>query len=127
MALLVRKHPELRASLPLGGWAWNASHARWLLAAAGLCVLGAARPAGRTHTGRVRAPAGGMAPSSALRRRVLGAVLVAPWVLGTPRVYGTGARGLARSATELPGRFVLDGVETAALLRGSVKHGALLL
>jgi hypothetical protein len=34
---------------------------------------------------------------------------------------------VARAATELPGRFVLDGVETAALLRGSAKHGSFLL
>jgi GT2 family glycosyltransferase len=99
MALLVRKHPELRRSLPLGGWAWNASHLRWLGAAAGLSS----------------------------RRPLVAAVLVAPWALGTPRVYGSGARGLARSAAELPGRFVLDGVETAALLRGSARHRSFLL
>jgi glycosyltransferase involved in cell wall biosynthesis len=36
MAGLVRKHPVLRESLPLGGYALDASHAAWLLAAAGL-------------------------------------------------------------------------------------------
>jgi GT2 family glycosyltransferase len=36
MALLVRRHPELREQLPLGGRAWNARHAWLLLAALGL-------------------------------------------------------------------------------------------
>lgn len=95
MALLVRKHPELRRELPLGGWAWKEAHARWLLAAAGLAT-----------------------------RRPL---LAVPWMLGTPTTYGRHPRALARTATELPGRFLLDGVETAALLRGSARHRALLL
>ncbi len=111
MALLVRKHPELRRELPLGGWAWKASHARWLLAAAGLAA--AARPGGVTG------------PS--LGRRLRDATLLVPWVATTPRTYGDHPRALARTALELPGRFVLDGVETAALLRGSVRHRALLL
>ncbi len=100
MALVVRRHPELRRELPLGGWAWKAAHARWLLAAAGLL---------------------------AARRRPAALALVAPWVLGTPASYGRHPRALARSASELPGRFLLDGTETAALLRGSARHRALLL
>ncbi len=99
MALLVRNHPELRREMALGGWAWKREHATWLLAAAGAA--------------RVRHPIG-----------VLGVAL--PWILGTPRRYGTG-RGLVRWATELPGAFVADGWETLALLRGSVKHRSLLL
>jgi GT2 family glycosyltransferase len=100
MALVVRKHPELRRELPLRGWAWKAEHGRWLLAAAGLTLA-------------VRRPAA--------------LALALPWVAGTPRTYGSGGRALARTAIELPGRFLLDGVETAALLRGSVRHHALLL
>jgi GT2 family glycosyltransferase len=95
MALLVRRRPELRRELPLGGWAWKAEHARWLLAAAGL-----------------------------LARRPW---LALPWVLGTRLRYGRGPRALARSASELPGRFVIDGAETAALVRGSVRHRSPLL
>ncbi len=53
--------------------------------------------------------------------------LAIPWLLGTSRVYGTHPRALARSATELPGRFAIDGAETAALLRGSFRHRSLLL
>ncbi len=100
MALVVRRHPELRRELPLGGWAWKAAHARWLLAVTGL---------------------------AAARRRPAALALVAPWVLGTPATYGRHPRALARSASELPGRFLLDGTETAALLRGSARHRALLL
>lgn len=95
MALLVCKHPALRRELPLGGWAWKAEHARWLLAAAGLV---ARRP-----------------------------WLALPWLLLTPRTYGTHPRALARTATELPGRFVLDGAETAALVRGSLRYRTPLL
>ena len=91
----VRRNPELRRVLPLGGWAWKLAHVRWLLAAAGLV---ARRP-----------------------------WLALPWVLGTPLLYGRHPRALARSAAELPGRFAVDGVETTAMLRGSVEHRALLL
>jgi GT2 family glycosyltransferase len=50
-----------------------------------------------------------------------------PWLLATPRVYGNRPRALARTASELPGRAVLDAVETAALLRGSVRYRTPLL
>lgn len=102
MALLVRRHPSLRRELPLGGWAWKAEHARWLLAFGGLATVAA-------------------------RRRPAPAVLAVPWLARTPRVYGGGPRALVRTASELPGRFLLDGVETAALLRGSLRHRSLLL
>ena len=101
MALVVRKHPSLRAQLPLRGWAWKAEHARWLVAAAGLAAAARGRPAA--------------------------ALLAVPWVARTPLTYGTGPRALARTVSELPGRFVLDGVETAALLRGSARYRTLLL
>lgn len=53
--------------------------------------------------------------------------LALPWLLGTPRVYGNHPRALARTASELPGRAVLDAVETAALLRGSLRYRTPLL
>lgn len=95
MARVVKRNPELRRVLPLGGWAWKTEHARWLLAAAGLLVR---RP-----------------------------WLALPWALGVPLLYGTHPRAVVRSATELPARFAIDGVETVALLRGSVRHRSLLL
>ena len=100
MALLVRKHPRLREELPVGGWFWKAEHARLLLALLGV----------------------------ALARRVPLALLLAlPYVISQPRVYGTSPRGLARLAAELPGRATLDAVETAALVRGSIRHRSPLL
>jgi GT2 family glycosyltransferase len=95
MALLVKRHPELRRELPLGGWAWKAEHARWALAAAGLATR---RP-----------------------------FLAAPWVFKTPNRYGRGPRARARWAAELPGQFAIDGTETAALVRGSLRHRSPLL
>jgi GT2 family glycosyltransferase len=53
--------------------------------------------------------------------------LALPWLLGVPVVYGRHPRALARTALEVPGRFALDGVETAALLRGSARHRSFLL
>jgi GT2 family glycosyltransferase len=100
MALLVRKHPSLRKELPLGGWAWKAEHARLMLALAGL---------------------------AAARKVPALLVLAVPYVASQPRVYGTNPRGLARLAAELPGRAVLDAVETAALLRGSLRYRTWLL
>jgi GT2 family glycosyltransferase len=95
MALLVRRHPELRRELPLRGWAWKAEHARWLLAVAGLATR---RP-----------------------------YLALPWAAMTPARYGRGRRALLRHVSELPGRFVIDGVETAALVRGSARYRSPLL
>jgi GT2 family glycosyltransferase len=95
MALLVRRHPRLREELPLGGWAWKASHAHFLLAVLGL-----------------------------LARRPW---LALPWLLTAPRRYGDHPRALARTASELPGRAVLDAVETAALVRGSLRYRTPLL
>ena len=54
-------------------------------------------------------------------------LLALPYVLGTPLTYGRHPRALARTAAELPGRFVVDTAETAALARGSIRHRALLL
>ena len=95
MALLVRRHPELREQLPLGGWVVSARHA-WLL----LAVLGL------------------------LARRPL---LALAYLATTPRAYGDHPRALARTASELPGRLVIDATETAALLWGSAKHRTFLL
>ncbi len=53
--------------------------------------------------------------------------LALPWILTAPRVYGDHPRALARTATELPGRAVLDAAETAALLWGSVRYRTPLL
>jgi GT2 family glycosyltransferase len=41
--------------------------------------------------------------------------------------YGTGPRGLARAASELPGRLLVDAVELTALATGSARHRTLFL
>ena len=50
-----------------------------------------------------------------------------PWLLAAPPRYGRRPRGLLRHTSELPGRFVIDGVETAALVRGSLRYRTPLL
>ena len=84
---------------------------------------------------REELPLGGWAWKTAHVRLLLavaGLLLRRPWLalpylLATPRVYGNHPRALARTAAELPGRAVLDAVETAALLRGSVRYRTPLL
>lgn len=99
LALLVRNHPEVRREMALGGWFWKREHATWLLA--------------------VQAPRVG--------HPLVVLAVALPWIAGNPRLYGTSPRGLVRWAAELPGRFVADGWETLALLRGSARHRSLLL
>lgn len=103
MALVVRKHPRLREQLPLAGYAWKPAHVSLPLALAGaLLALLLRRPA--------------LAPLAAL-----------PYIARTPLIYGRSPRGLARSASEVPGRAVIDAVEVAALIRGSIRHRSPLL
>jgi glycosyltransferase involved in cell wall biosynthesis len=90
---------------------------------------------GRHPELRRELPLGGWAWKAEHARLLLavaGMVLRRPWlalpyVLSTPRTYGSHPRALARTAIELPGRVVIDMVETAALIRGSVRHRAPLL
>lgn len=63
----------------------------------------------------------------ARRRPLLAALLALPWALLAAPRYGTGPRGLARSASELPGRLALDCVETAAMVAGALQERTLVL
>jgi len=67
---------------------------------------------------------GGHAAPLGLARRhpLLAALLVLPWALVARPSYGSGPRGLARAASELPARMAVDVAETAAMVRGSVRH-----
>lgn len=88
-----RLHPEGRARLHRGLF-WKPSHPKVMLATAGL-LLGARR------------------------RRWL--VLTLPWLYYRTRVrlpFGPRRRGLAA----LPGVFVVDLLETTAMIRGSIRH-----
>ena len=100
LPLAVRRHPKLRRELVAGVF-WKPSHPRLVLALAGTAV--------------------------ARRRPLLGLALVAPWLVRGLGRYGWTARGVLRAATELPGHTVVDGVEIAAMARGSVRHGTLVL
>ena len=99
MALLAKRHPAVRRDLWGGIW-WKREHAALMAAALG----------------------GALAP-----RRPAAALLAAPWIALASGHRGYGARGLVRSALELPGRAVIDGSEIAALVRGSVRYRTVLL
>lgn len=95
LAYIVRRHPQLREHMPLRLF-WKPSHALLGPAVLGLLL--------------------------ARRHPVAGAALAAPWAACALPSYGAGPRGLARAASELPARMAIDVVETAAMVRGSVRH-----
>jgi hypothetical protein len=95
----IKRHPELRARLPVRGLFWKPRHVAFALALAG----------------------------AASRKRSLALAGALNYARVAKPSYGTSPRGLARAAAELPGRAVLDAVEVAALARGSAKHRTLFL
>ena len=100
MPELVRRHPSLRASLPLRVF-WKPRHATLALALLGLSL--------RRHLGLVAL------------------ALAVPWALQARPRYGRSPRGLLRAATELPAQAAIDLAELTALSRGSIEHRSLLL
>jgi glycosyltransferase involved in cell wall biosynthesis len=121
MALVVRRHPELRAELPLGGYAWKARHAYLALAAAGIAT------AARSFAPSLNSSEKPRKMWTGAGRVGVAAALSLPYLLSTPPRYGASPRALARTATELPGRALVDAVELAALLRGSARYRTFLL
>lgn len=94
----IKRYPELRRQLHRGVF-WTKRHARLPWALAGMALA---------------------------RRQPPAALMLLPWALSVePR--RTGARGLLRHVTELPGWAAIDLAETLALARGSVKHRSLVL
>jgi GT2 family glycosyltransferase len=100
LALVVRRHPEVRRHL-VGGIFWRASHALLPVAALGLLR------ARRTHG--------------------LSLLAAVPYVLAARGSYGPGARGQARALAEVPGRAAVDAAEIVALARGSLEQRTLIL
>lgn len=98
---VAKRHPEIRAGMPLGIF-WKRTHARVPLLLAGAVAVARRRPA-------------------------LGLLLALPWVLESLPSYGPSLRGRVRAIAELPGHAAIDLVEFAALARGSVRHRSLLL
>jgi len=98
LALLFKRHPQLREALPL--WIfWKRSHA-WLP----LALFG-------VH---------------AARRHMWGGLLLVPWGMQWQNRH-PGIRGRLRFLIELPGWAVIDLAEMVVLARGSVRYRTLLL
>jgi GT2 family glycosyltransferase len=96
---LARRNPEFRRHLVAGAF-WKHEHARAALGLAGLALA---------------------------RRRPAAALLALPWVAGARPSYGSSARGIARSVSEIPGHLAIDVAELAVLALGSVRHRSLVL
>jgi glycosyltransferase involved in cell wall biosynthesis len=96
---VAKRHPQVRETLLLGVF-WRPSHAKLLLALAGL--------------------------AAARRHRAL-ALLAAPYVHAKLTARGTGPGPLAAAAVQLPGRVVVELGEIATMLVGSARHGTLLI
>jgi GT2 family glycosyltransferase len=100
LALVVRRHPELRRHLPARVF-WKPRHAGLVAALAGTVV--------------------------ARRTPLLVALAWIPWARAALPSYGSSPRGLLRAVTELPGAALADAVEVAGVARGAVTHRSLLL
>jgi len=98
---MVARHPRLRRDMTLRVF-WKPSHATMVLALVGLAV-GAARGERRW------------------------ALLGLAWAHATLPSYGASPRGRLRALSELPARAAIDLVEMAAVTRGSLRYGSLLL
>jgi GT2 family glycosyltransferase len=100
LAYVVARHPRMREHL-FARVFWRPSHAALPLALAGL---------------------------AGARRRPLRALLLAlPWALLARPRYGGSPRGVARAASELPGRLVVETAELAVAVRGSARYRTLFL
>jgi len=101
LPLVVGRHPQVRTTLLHRRVFWKRSHPLVLLAMAGMVL-------------------------AVVRRRPWPLLLVAPWVrlrvTAQPLTPGPRRRWFV-----LPAGFVLDVVEVAVMVRGSVRHGALVL
>ncbi|WP_354698163.1 hypothetical protein DSM112329_03828 [Paraconexibacter sp. AEG42_29] len=100
LALVVRRHPEVREHLKLGVF-WRASHPLLPVAALGL--------------------------AGARRTRGLSLLAALPYVAAARGSYGSSVRGQVRGLAEVPGRAAVDAAEIVALARGSVQQRTLIL
>jgi glycosyltransferase involved in cell wall biosynthesis len=94
IAYLAKRHPEIRETFTLRLF-WRETHARFLLAVAGLLLA------------RVWPPF---------------AALAIPYLRFALRARGTHLRARVATAVELPGRVVIDAAEVATMVQGSIKH-----
>jgi hypothetical protein len=98
IALLLKRHPEFRKEFPLSMF-WKRSHVWLPPALIGLWLE---------------------------RRNPLWALLVLPWAIQWQNRH-PGIRGRLRYLIELPGWGLIDLAEIVAMMRGSVRHRALIL
>lgn len=99
LPLAVKRHPQLRRELPL--WIfWKRRHVWLPLALLGILLQ---------------------------RRSRFAVLLTVPWAIHASPDHTSSPRGRVRSLLELPGRALIDGIEMAAMVRGSVRHRSLLL
>jgi hypothetical protein len=100
LAYVVARHPRMRAHL-FARVFWRPSHAALPFALAGLM--------------------------SARRQPLTALLLAAPWALLARPYYGRSPRGVARAASELPGRLLVESIELATAVRGSLRHRTVFL
>lgn len=108
VALIVSRHPEIRAKLH-SRWFWRASHPPALAAAVGLAL---AYRGQRLHSGP---------------RLLVGLALVVPYVRFRTQVFPLPATGPRRRWLLLPAVFIADVSEVSVLARGSVRYRTLVL
>jgi GT2 family glycosyltransferase len=97
---VVAAHPELRREgAATLRYFWKPRHARLALALAG----------------------------AATRRPVVGLLASVPWALEAMPAYGPSPRGRVRALSELPEQLVLDLIEAAGMVAGSVRHRTVFL
>lgn len=100
LAFVVARHPAMRRHL-FARVFWRHSHAALPLALVGLATAG--------------------------RRPLRALLLVLPWALLARPRYGASPRGIARAASELPGRLAVETTELGTAIRGSVRYRTLFL
>lgn len=95
LPLLIKRHPRLRQEFPLGLF-YRREHLWLLVAAVGWTLM---------------------------RRSRLASLLLLPYVAHRmPAKYARIPRGRMRATLELPGLALIDAVEIAGMVRGSVRH-----
>ena len=64
---------------------------------------------------------------AATRRPLVALVAALPWALEAMPAYGSSPRGRVRALSELPEQLVLDAIEMAGMIAGSVRHRTVFL
>lgn len=95
LAYVAAEHPQMRRHMFLRLF-WRPSHAALPFALAGL--------------------------AGARRRPLRALVLALPWTLMARPRYGSSPRGIARAASEMPSRLIVEIVEMITAIRGAIRY-----